>query len=356
MPNAIALMQRHRSIRMYQAKRVSEEHIHPAVASGQMASSSSNIQSYCLIRITDPRKRQTLVELTGEERAAFFNNFCTNEVRKLSAGSGCEAFITSVRGKVLAHVLVLCRDDALLLVAPPNLGQSIVAHLDRYLINEQVELHDRTLTQRVLLCAGAKSEELLARRIDGPLPKQRRAHVVANCEEHTALVARVDLAGPLGFLVIGQTAVIDAWSGALQDAGAVLCGDEAWQAARIEAGTPLYGVDITADNLPQEVGRDRLAISFVKGCYLGQETVARIDAMGHVNKKLVGLRSSDCEVPPPGTELLAGGQVVGTVTSAAFSPRRSATVALAQVRRQHEQPGSRLESGVGPLEVVALPM
>ena len=298
----------------------------------------------------------TLVELTGEERAAFFHNFCTNEIRKLSAGSGCEAFITSVQGKVLAHMLVLCLADSILLVAPPNLGEKIVSHLDRYLINEQVELHDRTIARRVLLCAGAKSEEMLAQRLDEPLPRERLASAVVEFEGHTAIVTRVDLAGPLGFLVIGDADDVDAWSHTLQDAGAVLCGREAWEAARIEAGTPLYGRDITDGNFPQEVGRDRLAISFVKGCYLGQETVARIDSMGHVNKKLVGLRSSAGEVPPPGTELTVDGQVVGTVTSSAFSPRLKVAVALAQVRRQHEQPGSRLDSAVGPMEVVELPM
>lgn len=306
----------------------------------------------------------TLVELIGDDRAAFFHSFCTNEIRKLTVGSGCEAFITSVQGKVLAHVLVLCLADSLLLVAPPNLGEKIVSHLDRYLINEQVELHDRTLTKRVLLCAGAKSEDLLARRLDGPVPRERLASVVADFEGHAAIITRVDLAGPLGFLVIGTAAGTvadavadtDAWSSTLQEAGAVLCGEEAWQTARIEAGTPLYGLDISAENLPQEIGRDELAISFVKGCYLGQETVARIDAMGHVNKQLVGLRSSDSEVPPPGTELTADGRVVGKVTSSAFSPRLKAALALAQVRSQHAQPGSRLDSCVGPLQVISLPV
>ena len=298
----------------------------------------------------------TLVELTGDDRAAFFNSFCTNEIRKLTAGSGCEAFITSVQGKVLAHVLVLCLADSLLLVAPPNLGEKIVSHLDRYLINEQVELHDRTSTKRVLLCAGAKSEVLLAQRLDGPVPRERLASVVADFEGHAAIITRVELAGPLGFLVIGAVADVDAWSSTLQEAGAMLCGEEAWQTARIEAGTPLYGVDISAENLPQEIGRDELAISFVKGFYLGQETVARIDAMGHVNKQLVGLRSSDSEVPPPGTELTAAGRVVGKVSSSTFSPRLKAALALAQVRSEHAQPGSRLDSCVGPLQVISLPV
>ena len=302
----------------------------------------------------------TVVELTGDDRATFLHNFCTNEIRKLSVGSGCEAFITGVQGKVLAHVLVLCRVDSLLLIAPPNLGEKIVTHLDRYLINEQVALYDHTSTQHVLLCAGTKSEALLAQRTAQPLPGERLAHVAAELDGqpdgHPATMARVELAGPVGFLVIGPAASAEAWSAALQDAGAVLCGESAWEAARIEAGTPLYGRDITDDNLPQEIGRDSLAISFVKGCYLGQETVARIDALGHVNKQLVGLRSSASEVSPPGSELTLDGRAIGTITSATFSPKLQAPLALAQVRREHAKPGSRLDSAVGEMQVVTLPV
>ena len=143
---------------------------------------------------------------------------------------------------------------------------------------------------------------------------------------------------------------------AISAAGAIRCDPAALESARLEAGTPLFGLDITPDNLPQEVARDTRAISFTKGCYLGQETVARIDTIGHVNRLLVGLKFSGPDVPAAGTAVLAADQPIGQVTSAAWSPRLAAPLALAYIRRAHAKPGSQLTSSTGPAEVVALPL
>jgi folate-binding protein YgfZ len=143
---------------------------------------------------------------------------------------------------------------------------------------------------------------------------------------------------------------------ALAAAGATPCDPDAFHAARIEWGFPLFGIDISDKNLPQEVARDALAISFVKGCYLGQETVARIDALGHVNKTLVGVRFDGHTVPATGLELSASGNKVGEVASATWSPRLKAPLALAYVRRGSNTPGTRPTSSAGNAEVVALPI
>jgi folate-binding protein YgfZ len=142
---------------------------------------------------------------------------------------------------------------------------------------------------------------------------------------------------------------------ALSD-GLVECGLATLNTLRIEAGTPLYGVDFDERNFPQEVGRDEQAISFTKGCYLGQETVARIDALGHVNQRIVGVKFVGETIPTAGTELTAGGATVGHVTSAAYSPLLLTPLALAMVRREHRAVGSRLESTVGSCEVVNFPL
>ena len=142
----------------------------------------------------------------------------------------------------------------------------------------------------------------------------------------------------------------------LTDGGGVSIGVDAFTAARIEAGFPLFGLDFDETNLPQEIGRDRQAISFTKGCYLGQETVARIDALGHVNQQLLGVRYSGAVVPNAGLELSLAGNKVGRVTSVAFSPKVDAPVALAMIRREANAVGTRLESSAGECEVIALPM
>ena len=142
----------------------------------------------------------------------------------------------------------------------------------------------------------------------------------------------------------------------LVQAGARRAGPQAFEARRIEAGFPSYGPDISDKNLPQELARDARAISFTKGCYLGQETVARIDALGHVNQTLVGVRFENGASVSPGLELTVAGAAAGRVTSAAYSPLLQAPLALAYVRRGSNQPGTRLDSPVGPAEVVSLPI
>ena len=124
-----------------------------------------------------------------------------------------------------------------------------------------------------------------------------------------------------------------------------------FDAARIAAGMPCYGLDITDKTLPQEVARDARAISFTKGCYIGQETVARLDALGHVNKTLTRVRFTGRDVPPAGSELTLDGKPVGTITSAAYWPPFDTAIALAYLRRGANTPGTKLTSAVGPAEV-----
>jgi folate-binding protein YgfZ len=172
----------------------------------------------------------------------------------------------------------------------------------------------------------------------------------------TAKLCRVDWTQPAAYLLICARAEADRITTTLENAGAVPCGGEAYESARIEAGTPVYGVDISEANLPQEVARDEAAINFTKGCYIGQETVARIDALGHVNQLLVGVRFSGESVPAPETELSREGKKLGRVTSAVWSPKLGAPLALAYVRRAAVEKGSTLDSKSGEAVVVALPI
>jgi hypothetical protein len=187
------------------------------------------------------------------------------------------------------------------------------------------------------------------------VPQQLWASAQAEIAGQAVCLRRVDIVGPIGFLLVAARAAGAAVGGALRAAGAASVGHAAFEAARIEAGFPLYGRDITDRNLPQEVARDDRTISFRKGCYLGQETVARIDALGHVNQLLVGLRFAGPNVIPVGMELSAAAAKVGQVTSAAISPLQQGSVALGYVRRGHQAPGTRLESSQGTAEVVSLP-
>jgi folate-binding protein YgfZ len=299
---------------------------------------------------------RTILSVTGADCAQILQSFTTNDVKKLSAGSGCEAFITSPQGKTLAHVLIFSEGNQYVIDAAPNLASVIISHFDRYVITEDVQFTDRTADFRDILVSGPEAKSILAMLTGTEPPKTLLTHASAQIAGRAASIRRVEYAGPIAYFVQIASADVDAVIDALIAAGAIRCEVAAVESARLEAGVPLFGVDITAENLPQEVARDSRAISFTKGCYLGQETVARIDAIGHVNRLLVGVKVDSTEVPATGTELLVGDQQIGHVTSAAWSPRLAAPLALAYLRRNHAKQGTLLSSGVGPATVIALPL
>jgi len=272
------------------------------------------------------------VTLTGSDRQVLFNNFCTNDVKRLAPGESCEAFITNVKGKILGHGLVSCRQRELVFVTVPRQAPALVAHLERYVIREDVQIRDSTAERAYLLLTDAPPA-IDANWIPWPILANERGGLL-EC--------------PPGELTSVRQALVGT--------GWMECDDAAFQTLRIEAGLPLYGIDFDAENFPQEVGRNEQAISFTKGCYLGQETVARLDALGHVNQQLTGVRIAGPEIPAAGTELTADGKPVGRVTSASFSPKLAAPLALAMVRRQWLAPGTRLAAAAGECEVVAVPV
>jgi folate-binding protein YgfZ len=276
------------------------------------------------------------VTLTGSDRQTFLNNFCTNDVKRLGPGEHCEAFLTNVKGKVLGHGLVHCRASELVFITVPAQAPPIITHLDRYIIREDVQLRDTTAERAYLLIAGG---ETAGAGLNGEIwIRWRLLHV------------------PFCGLLEATPNKLSQVRQELKAAGAIWCGNAAFDALRIESGTPLFGIDFDEENLPQEVGRDELAINFTKGCYLGQETVARIDALGHVNQRLVGAHFAGPNVPEAKAELTDGGTPAGHVTSATFSPQLGSPLALAMVRRQWDAPGSQLTSAAGSCEVIELPI
>jgi len=273
------------------------------------------------------------VALTGADRQAFLHNFCTNDVKRLVPGTNCEAFVTNVKGKIVGHGLITCRLDELVIIATPNQSQPLIQHLDRYIIRDDVQLRDTTAERHYLLVAGECGPYANAA-IPWNLIDSEFAYLLEHSPQESSAARAYFI-----------------------ERGFVVAGLQAFDAARIDAGVPLFGVDFDERNFPQEVGRDQVAISFTKGCYLGQETVARIDALGHVNQRLAGVRFSfAARVPEVGMQLSLTGKNVGQVTSATFSPRLNAPFALAMLRREANSPGTLLESPAGKCEVVSLPV
>lgn len=303
---------------------------------------------------------RTQLELTGEDRAAFLHNFCTNSVRNLAVGGGTEAFILDAKGHVLGHVFVFCGPSSIIVDTVPGQSDRLASHLDRYIIREKVEIHDRTDQWGAILIAGPRAAALLES-LAINVPAERFAHAESSLVGTAVFLRRIDLVGADSWILACRREDVAPLVAALSNAGAIPADIPAFESARLESGTPLFDRDITDKNLPQEVNRDVQAISFTKGCYLGQETVARIDALGHVNRVLVGVRFDASEAPPAGTEIHAAdattpAAAIGAVTSAAYSPRLQSALALAYLRRGSTQAGTKLTSVVGAAEVVALPL
>jgi folate-binding protein YgfZ len=255
------------------------------------------------------------VQLTGQDRFKFLHNMCTNDILRLVPGQSREAFCTDVKGKILAHVTVIAETDPerLLLLTVPGQAHKLIKHLDRYIIREDVQLADVSSESTWSYQIGSTSEAGLSCAWLWPGGSLTRA---ANESP-----------------VIGADSPI-------------------FTAFRVESGFPLFGVDFDESHLPQEINRDAQAISFNKGCYLGQETVARIDALGHVNKKLVVVKFDGTDVPAIGTTLLSGDQEVGKITTSSWSPRLQAPGALAMVKRGANEIGTILQSKLGEAVVI----
>jgi len=298
---------------------------------------------------------RSVLRITGEECPEFLNNFCTNDIRRLEPGTGCEAFVTSVQGKTLAFLGVYREADQITLETDGNGNKVLSEHLDKYMLSDDVELIDVSVQVGEFLVAGAEAEQRLSEHLEGDPPATTYAHRPGELTGLPVVVRRVPWT-PTAWLLEVAAGQRSELADALAGIGATPCDFDAWNPLRIENGWPEYGIDITDANLPQEVDRDATAISFVKGCYLGQETVARIDALGHVNKILRGLKFTGDTVPTSGTVLEGAGKEAARVTSSCWSPKLERPIALAYVRRGQEKPGTVIESAeFGAAEVVALP-
>lgn len=282
------------------------------------------------------------MEISGNDRAKFLHNFCTNEVKGLAIGSGCEAFVTNVQGKLLAHLFVYAGESALHLVGAPGIAERVIKHLSRYQINEDVTFRDASGEHRLLLVAGPAAGMTLRDAGCDVQPFVNGQHREFPWGASNLSIFRNDFLRRSGFFVSATSQVCEDFAAALIRGGAVRAGSAVFNSLRIEAGFPLYGVDLSDANLAQEANLTAQAISFAKGCYLGQEPIARIDALGHVNQQIRILHLADGPIPAAGTEVLTADdepRKIGQITSAALSYRTDKPVALAFLKRNYDTPG-----------------
>jgi tRNA-modifying protein YgfZ len=274
----------------------------------------------------------------GRDRARLLHNLTSNDVKKMAPGSVCYAFLLNPQGRIQADLYLLAYANHFLIDTEPELREKAFTHVKRYVIADQVELEDVTEATACVALEGPGAAAVLAQ--TGATNPGDSAH--AAWGERT--VAAISATGQPGVRIYCAAADASELRGELEAAGALLASAEDARMVRIENGKPRYGEDIFEKSLPQET-QQMHAISFTKGCYLGQEIVERIRAQGHVNKKLVRLEIAGSEAPDRGTKALMGGVEAGEITSAVYSPFLGKVAALAYVRTQYAEPGAQLTVG-----------
>jgi|SRR5215831_6442108 len=330
--------------------------------------------------------------LTGADRVRFLHGQVTNDVKKLRAGEGCYAAITTNKGKMESDLNIFCLADELLLDFEPGLTGKISQRLEKFIVADDVQIVDVAQDYGLLSVQGPKAEEVIqllglfteipARPLDsskisdgtlGEIYLMNHARLVgsagilpADSGGKSVAGRRQDAGAPGagGFeLFIPNTslgAVADKLIAAAKQIGGRAGGWQAFETARIEAGIPRFGADMGETNLPLECGIEGHAISYKKGCYIGQEVLNRIHSFGHVTKELRGLRLADDlkSLPQHGDKLFHDGKEIGYVTSVVKSPG-AGNIALGYVRHEANQIGTELvlktAAGEGAVKIVSLP-
>jgi glycine cleavage system T protein len=294
----------------------------------------------------------------GEDRISFLQGMLTNDIQALQPGQGAYTLLLNAYGHILGDLRVYCLEDRFLVDTDADLRDKTMKILNQYFLMDQVGLEPLGLV--TLAFQGPRARPLLEKSLHIDLPLMSEFdHFATNYAGLPARVVRASSTGEEGYEVwVAAKGMMGIWGAACGQAPTydmLSCGTEALESLRIEAGIPRYGMELDEDTLPLEAGLTN-AISFTKGCYLGQEVVERTRSRGHINWKLVGLFVDVTTAPPVGEKLHSQGKEIGEITSSCVSPSLVRTIALAYVRREVSEPGTKLRLASGPpVEVTSLP-
>jgi folate-binding protein YgfZ len=302
------------------------------------------------------------IALAGADRRSLLHGLLTNDIEALASGAGCYAAWLTPHGRMITDVIVLELGDRVLLTVPDRARAPVLAKLDASIFTEDVTVEDVTGAIDQIGVDGPQSAATIASVF---APECRPLPLYGNSRwsfrESSVIVARTDLLGVHGYDLFVERVGAAALRDALGAAGAAHADREATDAVRVESGRPLFGADMDEETIPLEAGIEDRAISFTKGCYVGQEIIVRVlhRGGGRVARRLVGLTFDTVRpeaLPPAGTPLSAGGREVGRLTSVVRSPALGRPIALGYVARDLAEPGTKVDvAGDGAAVVTRLP-
>jgi folate-binding protein YgfZ len=285
---------------------------------------------------------RALLQFTGPDRVPFLQGMLANDVKLLKMFEGQQSALLTQQGKVVADLRVLCAMNSIYLDFWEPLKEKILAHLNRYLVADEVEINDPNEQWKTLSLQGPRAKAILDELFaQADLPARPDHHLMVQFEGAPICVVSADHSGANGFDLIAQNAVLPGLAERLEKLGAFCVGLQVQNILRIEAGMPRYGIDFGEETLLLEVGLDD-SYSYTKGCYLGQEVVERIRSRGHVNKKLSGLVLDGDTPANAGDVILAGDREVGKITSSVASLALGRPIALGYLHKDFWTPGTEL--------------
>ena len=278
------------------------------------------------------------LKLSGKDHIKFLQGMLTNDVVKLEEGSGMYATVLTVKGRMISDMRVYKDKDCLFFDLEPGLNEKVSELLTKFRLSYKAEIDDITETTGLISLQGPKAGQLIEILIGEKLPlMEQYDFIVREVLGHEISIVSVNRTGELGFdLYVQNEGLQDLWD-ILMEKGSQMnikpIGHNALNTLRIEAGIPIYGLDMDENNIPIEAGLWD-ALDFEKGCYVGQEVVARIKWRGHVNWHLLGLESEGQVAPNIGAEIFSGDRRVGRITSSTISPILNKAISLGYIRRE----------------------
>jgi folate-binding protein YgfZ len=302
------------------------------------------------------------LRVSGRDRARFLHNLLSNDIKNLKVGSGCYATLLTHQGRMESDLFVYAMENEFLLECSPAGRNRLYQSLNKYIVSDVVSVEDATKDFAVLSIQGTRSREVMERSLEITLEGLALLdHRTLPGGSGPWTVIRRDRTGCGGYdLWLPVADASKVWRRWTERDGILPAGHLALDWLRTEAGIPWYGVDMDERNLPMEMGLTSTAISLTKGCYRGQEIVARVVYRGHLDRQLGAVSVSHSEPPGRGAEICAAGTKIGEVTSAIFSPRLRGPLALAVVKSDFLKAGTAVEvvygDAVFPGSVVTVPL
>lgn len=292
--------------------------------------------------------------VSGKDRTKFLQNILSQDINKLTPGTGGHATLLNTKGHMLAYMRIFSDEDSFLIDTEPGETDKIIQILNRYLFREDVKIEDVTLKYGLVIMQGPHSREIICS-ISGTDIKEMEEchHINLTINNINCKVARTNYTGEDGYSIYAPwDSIHSVW----ETLPMAPFGHDAFETLRIEAGIPLYSVDMDEDTIPIEANLDH-AISYTKGCYIGQETIARIKFKGHVNRILAGL-SIQSVIPQKGDRIYTVKENtehnIGVITSACFSPTLNKSIAIGYLRVGYNEPGTEVHIDSKPDKTIAV--